>query len=188
MRFRTILLCFASAGLLSAADDVLARVAAHAAQFGEVSLEIWQHPELGFHETKSSALLQQQLRMNGFDVKAGLAGMSTAFTASYGSGKPVIAILGEFDSLPGLSQKVEPKLDPVEAGAPGHGCGHNLLGSASALAVVAARTLALAGVELLENPAEVAAAHEAFEKRLAGRKWTTRIAPDAKPPLDYAIK
>ncbi|HUA85392.1 MAG TPA: amidohydrolase [Bryobacteraceae bacterium] len=137
MRFGTFLICILTAGTLAAADDVLARVDAHAAQFGEVSLEIWQHPELGFHETKSSALLQQQLRDNGFDVKAGLAGMATAFTATYGSGKPVIAILGEFDALPGLSQKVEPKLDPVEAGEPGHGCGHNLLGSASALAVVA---------------------------------------------------
>src|SRR5215472_6231926 len=120
-----------------AADDVLTRVAAHADHFGAISRQIWQTPELGFHENKSSALLQQELRANGFDVKADVAGMPTAFTATFGSGKPVIAILGEFDALPGLSQKDQPTLAPVEAGAPGHGCGHNLLGSASALAVVA---------------------------------------------------
>ena len=63
--------------------------------------------------------------------------MPTAFTATFGSGKPVIVIMGEFDALPGLSQKDVPSLTPVQAGAPGHGCGHNLLGSASALAAVA---------------------------------------------------
>jgi aminobenzoyl-glutamate utilization protein B len=122
---------------LAAADDVLARVAAHAERFGEVSRQIWENPELGFHENKSSALLQQELRANGFDVKAGVAGEPTAFIASYGSGKPVIGLMGEFDALPGLSQKDVPTQSPVQAGAPGHGCGHNLLGSASALAAVA---------------------------------------------------
>jgi aminobenzoyl-glutamate utilization protein B len=137
---RTIALLFSLAGVVAAADSpdsVLPRVAAHAERFGSISRQIWETPELGFHENKSSALLQQELRANGFGVKADLAGMPTAFTATFGSGKPVIAILGEFDALPGLSQKDQPTLAPVEAGAPGHGCGHNLLGSASALAVVA---------------------------------------------------
>jgi len=128
-----------SAVVLSAADSdaVLARVAAHAERFGVVSRQIWEAAELGFHETKSSAILQDELRANGFKVEAGVAQMSTAFTASYGSGKPVIVIMGEFDALPGLSQKDVPELTPAQAGAPGHGCGHNLLGSASALAAVA---------------------------------------------------
>lgn len=126
-----------TAAALGADDGVLARVAAHAEHFGEVSRQIWETPELGFHETKSSALLQQELARNGFEVRAGAAGMPTAFTASYGSGKPVIILLGEFDALPGLSQKDIPEQTPVTAGAPGHGCGHNLLGSASALAAVA---------------------------------------------------
>ena len=123
-------------GALNAAD-VLDRVAAHADQFGKISRQIWETPELGFHENKSSPVLQEALKANGFDVQAGVAGMPTAFTATFGSGKPVIAILGEFDALPGLSQKESPVLDPVVAGAPGHGCGHNLLGSAAALAAVA---------------------------------------------------
>jgi aminobenzoyl-glutamate utilization protein B len=112
-------------------------VAAHADRFGVVSRQIWETPELGFHENKSSALLQQELRANGFQVASGVAGMPTAFTASYGAGKPVIVIMGEFDALPGLSQKDQPTQAAVTAGAPGHGCGHNLLGSASALAAVA---------------------------------------------------
>jgi aminobenzoyl-glutamate utilization protein B len=127
-----------------AADDVLTRVAAHADRFGAISRQIWETPELGFHETKSSPVLQQELRANGFDVKSGVAGMPTAFTASFGSGAPVIALMGEFDALPGLSQKDGPALAPVVEGAPGHGCGHNLLGSASALAAVAIKEEMLA--------------------------------------------
>ena len=134
---RTVLFLLGLCGALPAADSVLSRVDAHAANFGEVSRRIWESPELGFHETASSALLQGELRSNGFTVEAGVAGMPTAFTASYGSGKPVIVLMGEFDALPGLSQKDEPVQSPAKAGAPGHGCGHNLLGSASALAAVA---------------------------------------------------
>ncbi len=125
--------------LSPAAADVLANVAAHAERFGAISRQIWEHPELGFHETVSSNLLQQELRANGFTVEAGVAGMPTAFTASWGSGKPVIVLLGEFDALPGLSQKDQPTQEPLTPGAPGHGCGHNLLGSASALAAVAVK-------------------------------------------------
>ena len=134
---RNILVFFLAAGCACAADDVLARVAAHADRFGTISRQIWETPELGYHETKSSTVLQQELRANGFDVQSGVAGMPTAFTASFGSGKPVIVIMGEFDALPGLSQKDSPTQSPVTEGAPGHGCGHNLLGSASALAAVA---------------------------------------------------
>jgi aminobenzoyl-glutamate utilization protein B len=134
---RIFLAAILGASALFAADDVLSRVAAHADRFGAISRQIWETPELGYHETKSSALLQAELRANGFDVRADLAGMPTAFTATFGSGKPVIGLMGEFDALPGLSQHDSPELSPVVAGAPGHGCGHNLLGSASALAAVA---------------------------------------------------
>src|SRR5579872_5678151 len=112
---------------LGADDSVLARVAAHADHFGDVAHEIWETPELGFHETKSSAILEQELAANGFEVHTGVAGMPTAFTASYGDSKPVIVLLGEFDALPGLSQKDLPEQAPVTEGAPGHACGHNLL-------------------------------------------------------------
>jgi aminobenzoyl-glutamate utilization protein B len=134
---RALLLLALTGATAFPADDVLTRVAAHADHFGSISRQIWQTPELGFHENRSSALLQQELKANGFTVRADLAGMPTAFTAEWGSGGPVIAVMGEFDALPGLSQKDSPTQSPVAEGGPGHGCGHNLLGSASALAVVA---------------------------------------------------
>jgi aminobenzoyl-glutamate utilization protein B len=123
----------------SADDTVLARVAAHAERFGAISRQIWDSPELGYHEQHSSALLRDELRANGFTIADRVAGMPTAFTATWGSGKPVIGILGEFDALPGLSQKDLPTQQPVAAAAPGHGCGHNLLGSGAALAAVAVK-------------------------------------------------
>jgi len=111
----------------------------HAANYKTVSKEIWDFAELGYHENKSSSLLQKQFKDAGFAVQAGVADEPTAFIASYGSGKPVIAILGEFDALPGLSQKTEATRDPVVNGAPGHGCGHNLLGAGAALAAVSVK-------------------------------------------------
>jgi aminobenzoyl-glutamate utilization protein B len=124
-----------------AADNaaLLKSVEAHAAQYGEVSKQIWQFAETGYQETKSSALLQQQLKTAGFVVKAGVADIPTAFVASYGSGKPIIGIMGEFDALPGLSQDVTPERKAVTADAPGHACGHNLFGAGSALAAVAVK-------------------------------------------------
>src|SRR5579884_969118 len=72
--------------------------------YADVAKQIWDFAEVGYQEQKSSALLQSELKAAGFDVKAGVAGIPTAFVATYGSGKPVIAIVGEFDALPGLSQ------------------------------------------------------------------------------------
>ncbi|MBV8905973.1 MAG: amidohydrolase, partial [Acidobacteriia bacterium] len=109
----------------------------HSAEFSEVSKQIWGYAELGYHEEKSSALLQSELKQAGFRIETGVANEPTAFIASYGEGKPVIAMLGEFDALPGLSQADVPDRSPVTPGAPGHGCGHNLLGSGAALAGVA---------------------------------------------------
>jgi aminobenzoyl-glutamate utilization protein B len=108
-----------------------------AANWKQVSKQIWEYAELGYHETKSSTLLQVQLKTAGFNLQPGVADEPTAFIASYGTGKPVIAILGEFDALPGLSQQTVPDRAPVVANASGHGCGHNLLGSGAALAAVA---------------------------------------------------
>lgn len=107
--------------------------------YADVAKQIWSFAELGYKEQKSSALLQAHLKAAGFDVKAGLAEIPTAFTASYGSGKPVIGIVGEFDALPGLSQQVSPSRMPIVDGAPGHGCGHNLLGTGSLAAAVAVK-------------------------------------------------
>ena len=124
---------------LTAHQQVLQYVDQGAANWKQVSRQIWDYAELGYHENKSSTLLQTQLKAAGFNIQSGVADEPTAFIASYGSGKPVIAILAEFDALPGLSQQSSPDRDPVVAGAPGHGCGHNLLGSGAALAAVAVK-------------------------------------------------
>jgi aminobenzoyl-glutamate utilization protein B len=94
----------------------------------EISDAIWDHAELGLMEEKSSKLLADELETHGFNVERGVAGMPTAFVASWGRGKPVIAVLGEFYALPGISQKKVPYRDPLKEGAPGHGCGHNIHG------------------------------------------------------------
>jgi len=116
---------------------IIALVNKHSEQYQKVSKQIWDFAELGYHEQKSSSLLQDQLKAAGFLVTTPMPDEPTAFVASYGSGSPVIGILGEFDALPGLSQKSTPDKNPVVDGAPGHGCGHNLLGSAAALAATA---------------------------------------------------
>jgi len=123
----------------AAHKEVAQLVDENAANFKRVSQQIWNYAELGYHEQKSSALLQAQLKDAGFSVESGVADEPTAFIASYGHGKPVIGILGEFDALPGLSQKPIPQREPLLANAPGHGCGHNLLGSGAALAAVAVK-------------------------------------------------
>ena len=98
-------------------------------QYDALQKQIWANPELGFLETFSSSLLQKHLVENGFDIETGVAGMPTAFVATYGSGEPVIGILAEFDALPGLSQDTVPYRKPLVEGGNGHGCGHNLLGA-----------------------------------------------------------
>ena len=113
--------------------DVLAR-------FGKISDSIWSYAELGLQEFRSSKLLADTLEQAGFTVERGLAGMPTCFVASYGSGKPVIGLLGEFDALPMLSQKGRvPSKDPLVDGAPGHGCGHNTMCTAAAAAAIAVK-------------------------------------------------
>jgi aminobenzoyl-glutamate utilization protein B len=109
------------------------------AVYNEIARYIWENPELSLVEFKSSAKLQEYLTRNGFKIEKGVAGMSTAFVASRGSGKPVIGILGEFDALPSLSQESgNTSQKPIIPGAPGHGCGHNLFGTSSATAAIAA--------------------------------------------------
>ncbi|MBY9004240.1 MAG: amidohydrolase [Candidatus Lokiarchaeota archaeon] len=108
-------------------------------KLSSISDQIWEFSETGLEEKKSSKLLADTLEEAGFSVKRGVADMPTAFYADYGSGKPIIGILGEFDALPGLSQVTEPIKKPLKEGAPGHGCGHNLLGVGSLGAVLAVK-------------------------------------------------
>ncbi|MCK5402956.1 amidohydrolase [Candidatus Bathyarchaeota archaeon] len=102
----------------------------------EISDQIWDFAELGLQEFKSSALLIQELEKHSFKVESGVAGMPTAFVASYGAGKPVIGIMGEYDALSDLSQKLIPNRDPLIKGAPGHGCGHHIHGTSGMAAAI----------------------------------------------------
>lgn len=129
-------------------------------KFGKISDSIWEYAELGLQEFQSSKLLADTLEAAGFTVERGLAGMPTCFVASYGSGKPVIGLLGEFDALPMISQKARvPKQDPVIEGAPGHGCGHNAMCTAAAAAAIAVKEAMVAHgikgtIKVFGSPAE----------------------------------
>src|SRR5574343_1952104 len=100
----------------------------------KTALQIWDYAELGYKENKSAALHVQNLKDAGFTVETGVAGIPTAFVATYGRGLPVIGILAEYDALPGLSQKAQPERSGIDGQAGGHGCGHNLFGTASVAA------------------------------------------------------
>jgi aminobenzoyl-glutamate utilization protein B len=114
----------------------------------DVAMEIWDLAELGYLETRSAELLAGELEANGFSVERGVAGIPTAFTATFGRGEPVIGILGEYDALPGINQDRVPQRAPVEGKDRGHACGHNLFGTASmAAAIAAARFLQETGRE-----------------------------------------
>lgn len=105
--------------------------------YDKLQKEIWNYSEVGFQEAKSSKALKEHLRQNGFKLTEGIAGEPTAFIAEYGSGKPVIGIVAEFDALPGLSQDTVPYRKIRYENKPGHGCGHNLFGVASSAAGIA---------------------------------------------------
>ncbi|HMK65199.1 MAG TPA: amidohydrolase, partial [Thermodesulfobacteriota bacterium] len=108
--------------------------------YEEIAKYIWNNPELSLVEFKSSGKLQDYLAQNGFKIEKGVAGMPTAFVATWGSGKPVIGFLAEFDALPGLSQTGGKAVkEAIIPGAPGHGCGHNIFGTSSATAAIAAK-------------------------------------------------
>ncbi len=120
------------------AEDVLKKLDSKAEAYGTIAQNIWDLAEMGYQEEKSAALLQQTLSDAGFTIEKGVAGIPTAFIAEYGSGKPVIAIMGEYDALPGLSQ--EAVAEKKSAGkAAGHACGHHLFGTASTAAAIATK-------------------------------------------------
>jgi len=104
-----------------------------------ISDKIWEYAELGLVEFKSSALLADELAKHGFKVPRAIAGMPTAFMAVWGEGKPVVGIMGEYDALPGMSQKQVPFKEALEQEKPGHGCGHNIHGTSGMAAAIAVK-------------------------------------------------
>ena len=124
-----------------------------------LSDRVWELAETALRETESARVLADYAEAKGFTVQRGVAGMPSAFVATYGQGKPVIAIMGEYDALPGISQKASAAKEPLREGAAGHGCGHNLFGAASLGAAVAIRDAIAAGslsgtIRFLGTPAE----------------------------------
>lgn len=149
---------------------VILSVDKHQQELISLSKQIWEFAEIAMMERKSSKLLADYAGSQGFRVTRGVAKIPTAFIAEYGSGSPIIGILGEFDALPGLSQKAQAVKEPLVEGAPGHGCGHNLLGTGSMGAALAIKELIAEGrlkgtIRYYGTPAE---------EDLAGKVWMAK--------------
>jgi len=149
---------------------MLAGIDAASAHYADVARRIWRFAEVGYQEVQSSALLQSELKAAGFSVKSGVAGEPTAFVAEFGSGKPVIALLGEFDALPGLSQDSVPVRRPLQANGAGHGCGHHLFGTGSLASAIALKQWMQANgvkgtLRMIGTPAEEGGSGKVFMVR-----------------------
>src|SRR5512138_1172941 len=141
------------------------------AQWEDAARQIWGFHELALEERQSAALLEGVLEKEGFAVERGVAGMPTAFVARAGKGEPVVAVLAEYDALPDLSQVGgAAKKQPVEAGAPGHGCGHNLLGTAAVSAAIAANRSRIAD----RLPGTVVVFGTPAEEKILGKVFMAR--------------
>ncbi|MBN1569440.1 MAG: amidohydrolase [Acidobacteria bacterium] len=158
-RFRTLCFLFILAASMLAgpsaaagsSESTAAKKAAiqsvdnHAGELISISDAVWAFAETALREHRSARVLADYAEKQGFRVDRGVAGMPTAFIATYGQGRPLIGIIGEYDALPGLSQKAIPIKEPLVMGAAGHGCGHNLFGAASLGAALALKEQIEAG-------------------------------------------
>jgi len=170
-----LLALLTSLNLSAAIDDpikarAVASIDTQAGDLTALSDEIWRNAEIAFRETRSSAALIAHARAHGFRVTTGIGEIPTAFVAEFGSGSPVIGIMGEFDALPGLSQDTVPTRTPLEEGAPGHGCGHNVFGAASLGAAIAIKEMLDSGeingtIRYYGTPAE---------EKFFGKLWMIR--------------
>jgi aminobenzoyl-glutamate utilization protein B len=151
-------------------DAVIKSVESKKPDLTGMSDKIWAYAETALKEKQSSKLLADYAEAQGFKVDRGVAGLPTAFIASYGTGKPVIGILGEYDALPGISQKAMPTKEPLAVGGGGHGCGHNLFGVASLAAAISIKELIQQGklrgtIRFYGTPAEEAVGGKIYMAR-----------------------
>ncbi len=137
MRLLSLFVCLLAVSIGNAQTDALQNLDAKTEHYGDLAHQIWDLAEVGYQEEKSSALLQDELRTAGFTIEAGVADIPTAFVASFGSGKPVIGLLAEFDALPGVAQEAVPEKKEIDGQVAGHACGHHLFGTASTAAAIA---------------------------------------------------
>jgi aminobenzoyl-glutamate utilization protein B len=133
----------------------------------KTALQIWEYAEVGYKEVKSAALHVQHLKDAGFTVETGVAGIPTAFVATYGTGSPAIGILAEYDALPGINQSASAERDPIVGKNAGHACGHHLFGTASVSAGIAIKELIAAGklkgtIKVFGTPAEEGGSGKVF--------------------------
>lgn len=149
---------------------VIASVDARLDELQALSDSIWAHAELAFQETHSAEALAAYAEAEGMRVTRGVAGIPTAFVAEYGTGDPVIGVLGEFDALPGLSQQARPERAPLRPDGAGHGCGHNLFGVGSLGAALAIKDRIAAG----DLPGTVRFYGTPAEERFFGKLWMIR--------------
>jgi aminobenzoyl-glutamate utilization protein B len=176
MKFRHAFLSLIALPMLGSADfeaiktEAVDSIDRQSGQLIEISDQIWAFAETALREYQSAELLADYAESQGFEVTRGVAGLPTAFTARFGSGKPVIGIMGEYDALPGISQQASPVKAPLEEGAAGHGCGHNLFGAASLGAAVAIKELIATGelegtIVFFGTPAEESVGGKVFMVR-----------------------
>ena len=171
----TLLACALPALALGASPSatkraVVASVEKHGVELIDMSDQIWEFAETALREKRSSKLLADFAAAQGFEVTRNVAGMPTAFVASFGSGKPIIGIMGEYDALPGVSQKASADKSPLVEGGAGHGCGHNLFGAASLGAALAIKEQIAAGklkgtIRFFGTPAEEAVGGKTYMAR-----------------------
>ena len=158
-----------------------------------LSDRVWELAETALREDQSAKVLADYAEAKGFTVQRGVAGMPTAFVATYGQGRPVIAIMGEYDALPGISQKASIVKEPFQEGAGGHGCGHNLFGAASLGAAVAIKEMIAAGtltgtIRFLGTPAEESIGGKIYMIREGVFKDVDAVLvwhPGAETKVDY---
>lgn len=148
----------------------IASVESKANELTTLSDKIWSYEEVAFQEKQSAVALMEYAEKQGFKITKNVGGIATAFTAEYGSGKPIIGIMGEFDALPGLSQKTVPHKDPVHEGGAGHGCGHNLFGVAS----LGAATVIKEQIESGKLKGTVRFYGTPAEEKFFGKLWMVR--------------
>lgn len=176
MKYTPLMLCLLFTGMVQAQEwtdskkAIVTSVDRHKTNLIDISRQIWSHAELAFEEYESSEALASYAEVNDLRVTRNIAGMKTAFIAEYGKGKPIIGVLGEFDALPGISQKAQPTKAPLQEGKGGHGCGHNLFGPGSLGAVIAVKELIDSGklkgtVRFYGTPAE---------EKYFGKLWLAR--------------
>lgn len=168
------LMVFSAPAFSQGASDPVAAVEAEQERTERVASSLWEWAELGYLETQSSGLLQDELIAEGFDVDVGVAGIPTAFVAEWGAkrgkGGPVIAILAEMDALPGITQSASASRDPIASKGAGQACGHNLFGAGSLTAAIAVKNW----LEATGTPGRIRLYGTPAEEGGSGKVYMTR--------------